>query len=390
MERFIDSLLETFGRYVPSVIGALLLLVLGLFVAKLIHAGLTGLLNRAGLDAKLKAKTGSELKLTALIATTVFYLVVLYVALIALGVLGIEGVLDPAKDMLAKLLYIIPNGIAAGLIGLVGYIIARIVSEGVRLVASGLDPFAPKLGLGEKFKPSQLVGTLVFIVILVPVLIAALDALKIEAISRPAIGMLEGLLSAVPNFIAAGLILCVAFLVGRFVRGLLVHVLTGADADGLARRLGAERLFGSVGAPAAIGNLVLFFIMLAAALSAVDALQMDRLAGVLETLLGFAGNVAVGLLIIALGAWLAGLVYERMHQEGKPSPMAGIARIAILGFVLALGLRSMGIGEDIVNLAFGLTLGAAAVAFALSFGLGGREAAGKQLDHWLSKWRGEK
>jgi hypothetical protein len=52
-----------------------------------------------------------------------------------------------------------------------------------------------------------------------------------------------------------------------------------------------------------------------------------------------------------------------------------------------MGLRAMGIADDIVNLAFGLTLGAIAVAFALSFGLGGREAAGRQMEHWLSKLR---
>ena len=45
----------------------------------------------------------------------------------------------------------------------------------------------------------------------------------------------------------------------------------------------------------------------------------------------------------------------------------------------------MGIAENIVNMAFGLTLGAAAVAFALSFGLGGREAAGKQMERFFDK-----
>jgi hypothetical protein len=63
-------------------------------------------------------------------------------------------------------------------------------------------------------------------------------------------------------------------------------------------------------------------------------------------------------------------------------------RIAILGVVIAMGLRAMGIADDIVNLAFGLTLGAVAVA--LSFGLGGREAAGRQMEYWLARWRGEK
>jgi hypothetical protein len=53
----------------------------------------------------------------------------------------------------------------------------------------------------------------------------------------------------------------------------------------------------------------------------------------------------------------------------------------------ALGLRAISIADDIVNLAFGLTLGAIAVTVVLSFGLGGREATGKLMEHWLSKFR---
>jgi hypothetical protein len=67
-----------------------------------------------------------------------------------------------------------------------------------------------------------------------------------------------------------------------------------------------------------------------------------------------------------------------------------VAHLAILGLVIAMGLRAMGIADDIVNLAFGLTLGAVAVAVALAFGLGGREAAGRQMEHWLARMRGEK
>jgi hypothetical protein len=75
---------------------------------------------------------------------------------------------------------------------------------------------------------------------------------------------------------------------------------------------------------------------------------------------------------------------ERPHS----ALMAGLARITILGIVFAMGLRAMDLANEIVEAAFYLTLGAVAVAFALSFGLGGREAAGKQMEHWLSKLRG--
>ena len=48
-----------------------------------------------------------------------------------------------------------------------------------------------------------------------------------------------------------------------------------------------------------------------------------------------------------------------------------------------MALRQMGLANEIISLAFGLTLGAVAVAVAIAFGLGGREIAARQLDGWV-------
>ena len=66
-------------------------------------------------------------------------------------------------------------------------------------------------------KLSRLAGTIVFILVLVPSLIAALDALQIDAVSRPATMMLGQMLDAVPHIIAAAVILLVTWYVARFV-----------------------------------------------------------------------------------------------------------------------------------------------------------------------------
>ena len=54
-----------------------------------------------------------------------------------------------------------------------------------------------------------------------------------------------------------------------------------------------------------------------------------------------------------------------------------------------MGLRAMGIADSIVNLAFGLTLGSVAVAFALAFGLGGRQPAERVLTDLIDKAKRE-
>ena len=60
-----------------------------------------------------------------------------------------------------------------------------------------------------------------------------------------------------------------------------------------------------------------------------------------------------------------------------------------MGLVIAMGLKAMGIADSIVNLAFGLTLGSVAVAFALAFGLGGRQPAERLLGDLLDKAKAE-
>src|SRR3546814_13428874 len=72
------------------------------------------------------------------------------------------------------------------------------------------------------------------------------------------------------------------------------------------------------------------------------------------------------------------LVGDSVGESGLPS----VLKYAIIALAVAIGLRFMGLANEIVNLAFGLILGAAAVAVAIAFGLGGRATAHKLLERW--------
>jgi len=109
----------------------------------------------------------------------------------------------------------------------------------------------------------------------------------------------------------------------------------------------------------------------------------------MNELLEVTGQIFFGLVVMAVGGFVANLAHKALSSSQDNPFLASLARILVLGLFLAIALRTMGIANDIVNLAFGLTLGAVAVAVALSFGLGGREAAGKQMEHILGKFRNE-
>ena len=134
----------------------------------------------------------------------------------------------------------VPNILAGGLIGVVGYWLAKLLRTlTVNLLeASGANRMATKLGLGEAIKVSKLAGTVVYVLVLIPTLIAALDALKIDSISAPAIAMLTRVLETVPAIIGAALILAIAYFAARIVARLATEFLAGVGIDQLPEKMG--------------------------------------------------------------------------------------------------------------------------------------------------------
>ncbi|MBN2450276.1 MAG: mechanosensitive ion channel [Lentisphaeria bacterium] len=385
---FFSAMTARIGGYLPTLLGAMVVVLLGLVVAGLLAKLFGALLRRMRLNERVAGKSGREVKIEGTISRTFYYLIVLYVLLLTLEILGVSHVLDPIKAMFMDLLTAVPNIIAAVLIGVIGYIVAKLISEPVGVLTGPLDKYVAKVGLGEGFRVSRILRQIVFIVIFIPLLLAALGKLKLDAISVPATEMLTSLADSVPMILAAIVILLVAFLVGRFVAGFLRELLKNLGLDQLPERLGWDAVLGSkVALSRIIGHLVLFFIMAGAAISAAEKLELTRISALLSQLLEFSANVLLGLVILAVGAWIAGLVHRVLGQSGSGRFVASMVRVCIIVLVVAMGLRAMGIADRIVDLAFLLTLGAVAVAIALSFGLGGREAAGRQMEHWFSKIR---
>jgi hypothetical protein len=384
----IDPFLEILGRYLPNAFGALFVFLLGYFLAVLLRKALAGLLGKLKVDERLAAKLGNPVGVEQFATNLLYYLVLLSILLLTLDILGVKGALIPVASMFNNFLGVIPNIVAALLIGFVGYVIARIISSATEVVARGLDNLSGKLGVGREVSISRLLSQAIFILIFIPVLISALDALKIEAISVPATRMLTELLIAIPKILAAMLILAIAYIAGRFLTSMLRELLQNIGADTLPSKIGIPGIVGDDTSFAKLcSGIVFFFIMLAAAVSAMEQLSMPQLSHILGEFLVFSGQIIIGLIILAVGNFIAGLAHNALSRTADNKSLAGIARIAILGLVLAMGLRAMGLADDIVNLAFGLTLGSVAVTVALAFGLGGREAAGKLMEHWLSKFR---
>ncbi|HMN92688.1 MAG TPA: mechanosensitive ion channel [Hydrogenophaga sp.] len=386
------ALITQITEYAPRLIAGGVLALLAWLVASLVKAMTQKLLDKTTLDEKL-AEHAKMAPMSEGVSTALFWIVILLFMTLILDALGMQSLMAPLSHMVDKTLSMLPNIVAAVIIGGIGWIVATVLRHLVSNLSrsAGIDKLGNKAGLADTVQLSGVVGMLVFVAVFLPSLIAALDALKIEAISRPATDMLHQIMEAVPHIVAAALILFITWIVASFASKLLASLLATLGFDTLPARIGLAHAFEKTSASTFVGHVVMFFAMLFATVEAASQLGFVQVSGIVASFIEFGGDVLLGSAILVIGFWLANVAYDAIDRASGANTrgLARIARFAILALVIAMGLRAMGIADDIVNLAFGLTLGAVAVAVALSFGLGGREAAGKLMEHWLAKFRKE-
>lgn len=397
----LNEFLNVIFAWLPRILAAIVLAAIAWLVAYTAKRIVLAALKASGVDERVSGPAElpqKEVPISHSVAEAVYWLVLLLFLPMILDVLGIGGLLAPIQLMLAELLAFLPNLLAAVIILVVGWFIARILRRIVTnlLIALGSESFSERIGLskalGEKGL-AGLIGLLVYILVLIPVLLAALQALELEAITVPVSNMLNQILNALPALLAAALILAIAYILGRILADLVVNLLTAMGFDSILQRLGlkVEPSEGRKTPSQMIGILVLATVMLFAIIEAARMLDFVLLADLVTEFMVFAGHVILGLIVFAIGIYLGNLAYNAVMSSGIDHArlLAQTARIAIFVFAGAVGLNQMGIADEIINLAFGLLLGAIAVAVALAFGLGGREAASREIENWRESIKSE-
>ena len=387
LDNIMNSLSNSVGDFLPSTIGAILILIIGWFVAGFIKRLITKLIKRTKIDDKMGS---GKVVISSLIGKLIYFFIMIFVFMLALEKLGMTSVLDPVKNLLNGFTNYIPNIVGAGLVGYIGYMLATIVSELVGLSGDTIQSLVPKLKLPENIDLVNILKKIVFIFIFIPLLITALNILNMDAISVPATHMLEQFFNAIPKILVAVIIIIIFVVGGKFVAGLLTDLLESLKLDGIVKKMNLGGVSSNTNLPKLIGNIAFFFIVLFGITTALEKLEFAKLTEVLDTLVGVSGNILFGLVILIIGNWIASIAHKAMAKDENNLFVASIVRMCILAIFLAMGLKTMGIGDDIINMAFGITLGTIAVTIALSFGLGGREAAGKQMERILNKFNNNK
>ncbi|MCW5619846.1 MAG: mechanosensitive ion channel [Burkholderiales bacterium] len=381
----------------PRILAAIVILLLAHFLARGVKWAIARAVDRVpALQRQSTARPGETLG--GQIGALGYWLVWLVGLIVALQPLGLSQALTPIRTLTEEVFTYLPRVIGAGVVFFVGLLIARVVRNIVEtaLAAANADGWLRKAGVGKvtnaadavpaegaRMAVSRTVGMIVFALIIIPVSIAALQVLGISSISEPAVAVLQTVLNAIPRVLAAAIVLAIAWFVGSWVRGLVEQILPSLGFDRALTGIGG---FTTTTQPSrVVGAIVLTAIMLFSAIEATRLLDFDAVSAMLVQVTDLGGRVIFGSAIIAIGVLMARIVTKLVGESVGESGLPSILKYAIVALAVAIGLRFMGLANEIVNLAFGLILGSAAVAVALAFGLGGRTTAHQLLQRWTGK-----
>lgn len=379
-----------------KVVIALLILIATWIIARLVKWAIAkavssiGFLQRQGTEGR---SVGESIGQIASLLVWLFGLVAI------LQVFELEQVLEPITALLEGVMAFLPNLIGAAFLFFIGYIIAKIVKQLIETTLSTVN-FSGMVGRAraasgrvtgeatgeggagattteestvDNRQIASVVANLVFAIILIVVAIAALQILGIRAISEPAEQMLTIILNAIPAIIAAALILGIGYLIARFTGDLLESTLRGLGTDRAVASLGIVPEGKS--ASTVLAKIAQVAIMLFFAIMAARALNFPEITNILNEVLELGGRVLFGAAIIAAGFVIANLLARAIGS----GTAATIVKYATLVLFVAMGLQYMGIADTVINLAFGALVVGAALAAAIAYGLGGRDAAARSL-----------
>lgn len=377
---------------VTQVVAAVVILAVTWILALVVKRVLTALLGKVKF---FERQAGSGEDLAASLGTIGSLVVWLFGLIAILNLFDLTQAVAPIQDLLSSVLAALPGVLGAGLIFFVGLVLAKIVRElvevalrsvgadnwlstnsGTRAMSNSgtraMSSSSAEAGNGSETKVSQLAGQLVFVVVLVMVSISALQVLGIRAISEPATAMLSLILNAIPSILAAAILLGIGYLISRVVAPVLEKTLRGLGTDRALAEVGVAREGASASTFAA--RLAQVAIMLFFAVAATRALGFPEITNILDNVLTIAGRVLFGAAIIAVGVLVANVLSRLVSGQGGQ-----LLRYGTMVLFAAIGLQFMGLADSIITLAFGSLVVGGALAAALAFGLGGRDAAARQL-----------
>lgn len=380
-----DTVMDWVDRiWAVDLVRFLVYLILAFVVAGVARFIAVRLLRLARLDRLLdkwgvnEGQLGSSM---SLVGKLVYIIVFLLFLPGALNALGLEAVSEPILRITHAFIGYIPSIVAAGILVYVGIFVAMIIGQivSVLLRKTKIDSLIKRHNEEQQMTLlSDIIAKIVMAVIILVTIVQALTVLNIDAISGPALKIVDSVFSAVPSIILAAVVISCGLLVTGIACGLLTNLLVALNFDGMVNKVLPQL---KVSATKIAVNTARSLIILFVVAQGVEVLGLTIFTSIVTAIVEYLPMVIKSAIIVAL-AFVGGSLIENMIT-GNGERMQGVGKIVKIGIYTLAGfmiLSQLEIASTIVNMAFIVTLAALAVAFALAFGLGGKDFAKKTLD----------
>ncbi|HFI0043271.1 TPA: mechanosensitive ion channel [Streptococcus suis] len=391
MTNIIDSLFYPLLSALPGVIRMLVLVIIAFSLASLLRKLTLSGLNKIQFSQKLQEwgvikpeDNGQSLIKT--LGQLVYFLVILFFLPSILSGLNISSTVDPISSMFEKFFAFIPNMIAAGLILFVGTFFCNFIKS--LLVAFlerlDIDTWYEKVTGQEKLPidTKQLISvlsTVVYVLIFIPILTLALETLGITSISQPIVTILNQVIGILPHVLVALVLIAVGSFVAKLIGNLLENLLETAGINAYSKYLFTKEEV-SFELSAIITQVVRAIIIVFFFIQAIQVLNLEVFNAVGSALLAYLPSLISAIAIVILAIIASNLVANFLQKVTDSPLVITIVRYLMIVFAVFMALDQLKFAQHIVQSTFTIVLGALAVAFALAFGLGGREFAARQLE----------
>jgi len=209
---------------------------------------------------------------------------------------------------------------------------------------------------------------------------------------EPARAILYQIGAFMPRLLIAVLVVVGGWLLAKVAHIAVTKALRAVNFNVLTERSGLDGFLKQGGVAqdttAIFGLLVYWLVILAALLIAFNGLGLTYITDLLSRIVWFVPNVFVAILVLAFGSYFARFVgdavaaYCRNVKLQDADFLGKLAQYAIMVFVILIALDQIQVGGDIVRESFLVILAGIVFAFALAFGLGGKDWAAERIAHW--------
>ena len=184
-----DSTFASFNGYlsgpIGSIIGAILIFVIGWLVALGVAALIRSVLSKVNLNQRMKSSTGKTYDLEGILSKIVFWFIFIIAISGALNRLNLNSISTPFANMVNQVLAFIPNLIGAIAVGVIGWVVATVARTAISAALSKTS-MDERLSAQAGVKPmSNTISDMVYWFILLIVLTMVLGQLELDGLFLP-------------------------------------------------------------------------------------------------------------------------------------------------------------------------------------------------------------